>query len=91
VTVDILERELYDAFDDKLAVSCVVVDNDIHENVVQTLSVDWLSANADVMTTVPLFHPGTMADVSGPSSHMPQCVEFLQEVKSFARDCICVL
>jgi hypothetical protein len=89
VTADILEQELYDTYDDKLAVSCVVVDSVMHDN--DVLSVDWLSANADVMTTVPLFHPGTMAVVSGPSIHMQQCVTFLQEVKGFARDCICVL
>jgi hypothetical protein len=91
VTVDILEQELYDAYNYKLAVSCVVVDNDKHENDEPLLSVDWLSTNADVMTTVPRFHPGTMAVVSGPCVHMHQCVAFLQEVKGFAQDCICVL
>lgn len=81
VTSDLLEKE-YNTYIPKLAVSCVL--DDLEER-------QYLSENKEINDAVATFQPGTMAVLSGPSASMKKALTFLQENKSFPRECICIL
>jgi len=79
VAVSILEEE-YFKYSTKLAVSCIV--DDVRKNS--------LGKNQDIEDAVPLFNPGTMAVVSGPTAFSEKAKSYLMD-KGYPEECICVL
>lgn len=78
-TADLLEKEYY-KYSNKLAVACIV----------DKFRKKDLSENVELNEAVPVYKPGTMAVLAGPSDVTKQAIRFLEE-RGYSKDVICVL
>jgi len=78
-----LEKE-YRMHSTKLAVSCILVDDD------DAMKKDQLEGNAEVEEAVPYFNAGAMAVVSGPKRFAEKAKGYLMR-RGYPENCICVL
>ena len=78
-----LEQE-YMKYPTKLAVSCIMLDNDTADNSVA------LDGNKEVEEAVPYFNAGTMAVICGPKRFAEKAKGYLMR-KGYPENCICVL